>query len=268
MKRIFLITLLLAILSFTGMSVCASNEGGYKNAGELYKAWMDEGHVPDCVTGIWSADGGSENLVIGILQNEAGEVEKNEILYLIEDDSSVQFVFQERSRNYLYAIMNDIDTYFCKDLGLLAAGVSEYQNCVEIQIRDTRMEDPDTVAMVKELTEKYGDAVSFSYTDAIIVPVGTETGSVTVNASLQTITGPEHPFHFWNFAVVGILLTVVLMLYAKKRQLMTHSGNISFRQHRISRKRVEALVRETVIAPSETLDQTVMASIEKVSRDH
>ena len=59
MKKIF--TLILTIVFICSCSIIASAaESKYNTAGELYEAWCE--NLPDYICGVWSTDGGANNL--------------------------------------------------------------------------------------------------------------------------------------------------------------------------------------------------------------
>ena len=98
MKK-FLILIFSVLFVFSYAISVSAEEARYRNAGELYEAWAE--NLPDYICGIWSIDGGTTNLTFGIQNNEAGDTGKQRMLDLIENDSSITFVYQEYSRNYL-----------------------------------------------------------------------------------------------------------------------------------------------------------------------
>ena len=163
MKKL-LIMLFSVLFVFSCAVVVSAEEAQYSNAGELYEAWAE--NLPDYICGVWSTDGGYSNLTFGIQDTEAGNAGKQKMLDLIENDSSITFVYQEYSRNYLLQIQREIDEYMKLDLGLVSTGLYDTRNCIELGILEDRKNDADTQAMIKEITDKYGNAVSVTYTDA------------------------------------------------------------------------------------------------------
>lgn len=166
MKRFFPFILSLLLLCLCPTAFAANT---YQTAGDLFQVWAEADEFPDYLTAVWSTDGGSENLTFGLVEGEAGEAGKAEILSLVENPSTVSFVTQKYPRNALAQIMNELEPYFKSGLGICSAGLNEYENRVDISINDTRQDDPETQAMVQELNEKYGDAILCTYSDAQIV---------------------------------------------------------------------------------------------------
>ena len=89
------------------------------------------------------------------------------MLEIVKDDSSITFVYQEYSRNYLLQIQKELDGYFEKDLGLISTGLNEKNNCIVLGIFEERKDEADTQKMIGEITQKYGNAVSVEYTDEL-----------------------------------------------------------------------------------------------------
>lgn len=164
MKKLF--ALILAVVLICSCSIIVSaEEAKYNTAGELYEAWYE--NLPDYICGVWSTDGGTNNLTFGIQNNAAGNAGKQEMLDLVKNNSTLTFVYQEYSRNYLLQIQREIDEYMKKELGLISTALNEQNNCIELGILKERKDDVATQDMIKEITDRYGNAVTVEYTDAI-----------------------------------------------------------------------------------------------------
>lgn len=265
MKRILVIALSLIVLCTFPVIVFAE-EGVYENAGALYEAWMREDALPDFVSGVWSNDGGSKNLTIGIVDDENGASAEQEILAQIIDDSTVTIVYQKFSRNYLYEIMDEINPLFHKGLGLVTAGTDEYENRVEIEIHVDHKDDPSTQRMIQELTDLHGEAVSFSYVDAYPVPCDSTEKVDNVAGLLLTVTDPKNYSAALLFMVVVCLAAVVcLFLIQKKKQRLAaiQIGNKLGVMDRdpVSAREIEESIRTSEPAVPDELDARVMDSI-------
>ncbi len=227
----------------------------YPTAGDLWIVWSK--YAPDYLCGIWSTDGSDKNITFGIQNTEEGNAGKQKILDLVEDDSTVSFVYQKYSRNYLMQIQDNLLPYFEKDIGLVSAGLNEYENRIDLEIYEKNAVDPATKEMISELTEIYGDTISIGYTDLLI--------ALTTGPSEAGET-PEHSPVFG--AVLGmtalLLLALVFVLWRRKVTpvLQTNSGQpvtaASFR----SCKQVEKLVQQSDMALPPDLDTKVMTAIE------
>jgi len=252
MKKI--ITLILTIVLICSCSIIASAaEAKYNTAGELYEAWCE--NLPDYICGVWSTDGGANNLTFGIQNNAAGNAGKQEMLDLVKNDSTLTFVYQEYSRNYLLQIQREIDEYMKDDLGLVETALDEQNNCIGVGILTERKDDADTQNMLEEITDKYGKAVSIHYTDAIFdLTIGEE-------QSLQS----QH-FLFYTMGIMAVLLVGMFFVFQKRNVLLlqTNNGATVSTATSPSTKEVENLVRKTQYDIPSELDQRIMNEINKI----
>lgn len=252
MKKI--ITLILTIVFICSCSIIASAaEAKYNTAGELYEVWCE--NLPDYICGVWSTDGGANNLTFGIQNNAAGNAGKQEMLDLVKNDSTLTFVYQEYSRNYLLQIQREIDEYMKDDLGLVETALDEQNNCIGLGILTERKDDADTQNMLEEITDKYGKAVSIHYTDAIFdLTIGEE-------RSLQS----QH-FLFYTMGIMAVLLVGMFFVFQKRNVLLlqTNNGAPVSTATSPSTKEVENLVRKTQYDIPSELDQRIMNEINKI----
>lgn len=252
MKKLF--ALMMAVLLICACAVTVSaEEAKYSTAGELYEAWCEE--LPDYICGVWSTDGGYHNLTFGIQNNEAGNAGKQEMLALVEDDSSLTFVYQQFSRNYLLQIQEEIYVYFEKDLGLVSTGLDEYNNCIELGILEERKNNADTKNMIGELRRTYGDAVSVEYTGAIYA------ATVGENKALYA-----QPLLFLTVGIAAVFLSFTVLFVGKRRHMMllgTNNGTVVSAGASPTAKDVEDMVKKSDYSIPENLDQRVMRRIEK-----
>ena len=263
MKRIVSLMICLFMLCACSVVVSAAESGTYENAGQLYEAWMRQGGVPDYISGVWSTDGGTENLTFGVVKGEAGEQGKQEILALVRDDSTVTIVYQTYSRNYLYRIQREVeDAYFDAGLGLVTAGVMEMENKLRFEVHTDFADNVDTQAMIQQVTEQYGNAVYFSYVDTYPqFVVGTQPAPT---APILMMTNPQNQVFPFVFVVFGVALVFLLFAEIQRRRVMAVAADgtpMVMDEKPISIREVEAAIRETDINPSESLDDRVMRSI-------
>lgn len=270
MKRILLLAIsILLIFNFSVMA-SAQEEGVYENAGQLYEAWMRQGGVPDYISGVWSTDGGSVNLTFGVVQGEAGEKGRQEILALVKNDATVTIVYQTYSRNYLYQIQKEIEEVsFEKGLGLVAAGVLERENKLSFWVHVDYKDNVDTLAMIRQVTERYGDVVSFRYVDYYIEAVNGTQSSTPTNPILAVVN-PQTQMMSFGFTMVlcAIVLVSFLFLQIQKRRVMALTANgtaMVMDAKPITKKDVEDAIRKAEVTPSESLDNRVMRSIQSNS---
>ena len=105
MKKLTAVLLVLTLLF--GFSLTAfAEEAKFEKMKDLNNYWAENDAYPDWFCGVWTETGSLNNLVVAVLDTEEGERGKQEILDLIEDDSSVTFTYGEYSRNYLVSVQH------------------------------------------------------------------------------------------------------------------------------------------------------------------
>ena len=250
MKKLF--ALILAVVLICSCSIIASaEEAKYNTAGELYEAWYE--NLPDYICGVWSTDGGTSNLTFGIQNNAAGNAGKQEMLDLVKNNSTLTFVYQEYSRNYLLQIQREIDEYMKKELGLISTALNEQNNCIELGILKERKDDVATQDMIKEITDRYGNAVTVEYTDAIYA-LTTDMNGLWTSQHIILIMG-----------IVVVFLAGMFFVFQKRNVLLlqTNNGATVSTATSPSTKEVENLVRKTQYDIPSELDQRIMNEINK-----
>ncbi len=183
MKKTAAFLFAVLLICFCGFRVFAE-EAKYATAGEYHSSW--QGNRPDFITCVISADGGSTNLIFGLQDNEAGRAAEKEILALIEDDSTVSFIYQVYSYNHLYEIFQEMDKYFQMDMGLITLGVNGSENCVDMEILEEEQNDPHTLKLIQEIKELYADAVSVSWITRDQIPVPYDNEEPTPEPTVST----------------------------------------------------------------------------------
>ena len=267
MKRFFVLAMCILVLCSGSIISSAEEVGTYENAGELYAAWTSHNCVPDYITGVWSSDGGYKNLTFGVLKGEAGDLGRQEILALVRDDSTVTIVYQTYSRNYLYRIQEEIvDAYFEAGLGLVTAGVQEMENKLRFEVHRDFTKNTNTLAMIQQVTEQYGDAVYFCYVDTYPEFVGGSQPPVPTGPVL-IVTNPQRqtfPLGF-AFAVGAITLVLLFFIEMRRRHLMavtTNGAPVVLVEKPIGKKEVENAIQNAEVKPTKALDDRVMQSIQ------
>ncbi len=246
------------------MTITASTKATHSTAGDLFQQWESAGY-PDYVTGVWSTDGGYYNLTIGVTNDEVGEAGKQEILNLIENDQSVTFVTQTYSRNYLLQIQEELLPYFKQEeCGMVGNGLYDTENCIYIEIHTDKAGSEASLNFIAELQDKYGDAVSFHYTDGIPVDTLEEIGlttSLTPSSPGKTSVSP--------LLVTGLILIPLLVFgiyFALRKRfvpiLQTNAGGTVTHSDTLSVKEVEELVKDSSLTVSKEVDEKVMERIE------
>ncbi len=267
MKRMILLAMCFLMVCTFAVTVSADDGGIYETAGELYEAWVSQDCVPDYITGVWSTYGGTVDLTFGVVKGEDGEKGRQEILALVRNDATVTIVYQTYSRNYLYAIQEAVvDAYFGKNLGLVTAGVNEYENKLCFDVHIGFAENPDTLAMIRQVTEQYGAAVSFRSVDGVIQLVN-ETQPPSPTGPALVVTNPQNqPFSFgFALAFCGIALAGFFLMQIHRRRVMAVAADgtaVVADERPISEKEIEEAIRNAEAKPSEALDDRVMRSIE------
>lgn len=218
MKRILIIltAFLLAIPTFS----FAEGENTFRTAGDLFQYWaglesFPMSPYPDYVTGVWSTDGSTENLTFGVTEDAAGEAGKEEILSLIEDDSTVSFAYQTFPHRELMEIYGKLVSDLGSDTGAYGMGVYEMENCVMISID---VSAPGAEAFMEECLAVYGDRVAFEEGEGITITA--EAGVDTGGAVLREDGGLERP-QLLPFVLAAALLLLgaggALLLGKRKR---------------------------------------------------
>lgn len=271
MKRILLLAVCLLMVCSCTLTVSAAESGKYANAGQLYNAWMAQGGVPDYISAVWSTDGGMDNLTFGLVRGEAGEKGEQEIYDLVRDDSTVTIVYQTYSRNYLYRIQDElVGAYFGQDLGLVSAGVNEYENTLVFQVHTDYANHADTQEMIHRVTEQYGTAVTFQYvgaypqlTQELLVTAPTEPAVLQAKPQNQVF-----PMELVFGGSILLLAGFLFILLQRRRVLAAADGStVLLGDKSLGKKELEESIRNTAAPVPRSLDQRVMESIGLDAKD-
>lgn len=243
------------------MNDVTTNPTTYPTLFDLFQHWCNEGY-PDYVTGVWSNDGSTYNLTVGVTGDAAGEAGKQEILNLVEDDASVNFAPQTYTHNYLMQIQDDLLPYFEQDLGLVASGVYDMENYVGVEILAAKANEEATLDFIAELKEKYGEAVSVSYSEGF----ATTTEEIGLGSPLAPSTGENTSFS--TLMVAGAILIPLLVFgiyFALKKRfvpvLQTNANGTIAQSGNLSVKEVEGIVKDSSLTVSKEVDERVMEGI-------
>ncbi len=247
------------------MSDMTTNQATYSTAFDLFQHWCNEGY-PDYVTGVWSTDGSSYNLTVGVTGDAAGEAGKQEILALVEDDASVNFAPQTYSHNYLMQIQDELFPYFEQDLGLVATGLYDMENYIGVEILSAKANDKATLSFIAELQQKYGDAVSISYSEGF----ATTTDEIGLMNPLAPSNAGKTSFSLLLVAGAILIPLLVFGIYFVLRKrfvpvMQTNAGKTVTRSGKISVKEVEGIVKDSSLTVSKEVDERVMEEIGKQS---
>ncbi|MBQ4557102.1 MAG: hypothetical protein IJA60_05600 [Clostridia bacterium] len=252
MKKIIIV---LMIMLFA-ISCFAQEEPTYSTANDLYQSW--QGEYPSYVCGVWSTDGSMENLTFAVLDNEDGEAGKQEILNMIENDATVTIVYQKISRNELAKVQEELLPYFEKQIGLVWSALDEMENEIDLGILEDRQNDPETIAMIEELKNKYGDIFEIEYSKSPVTTL--EIGFTDENLVMES---QSNSWYYLVFSVLLLAIAAVFVLFAKKNGLLvkqTNAGNLT--EHALpSVKEAENMVKASNAVVSESLDEKIMSDI-------
>lgn len=268
MKRVIASLLCVLTLFIVPINAHAEDVGSFENAGALYEYWTSQNILPDYITGVWSSDGGEDALTFGVTNDSAGRTGAKQILDLIADDDTVAIAYQTYALHYLYSIQAEVERYLEDDIGFKAVGVYFSTNRVEVDVDQKRLDDPDTTAVVNGLTEKYGNAVFFRFTNMVYVPT---TGSANGSASgfynpIRNQPNSQIPLLCAMFAITVVLLMALLFSEYKRRRLfvlLTDGGTVVIPQSKPSYKAIEEAVRHASAAPSQKTDANIWDAVKE-----
>ena len=258
MKRFFALFISVFLIGSCA-TIASAEEATYSTAGELFQAW--EENYPDYICGVWSTDGGHVNLTFGIQNNELGNAGKQEILNLVENDSTISFVYQVFSRNYLVKSQKGIDAYSGKDLGLVSTSVDEINNRIVLGVLEERKDTADTQKMIEAIQERYANAVSIEYTDEF-----PHDELPHIDNYYKSKASNTHPFLFLIFGAAILLLSAMTFAHYHKKNmavLQTNNGTTVLTTASLSAKEVEDMIKKSSCSIPSDLDQKVMHVIDR-----
>lgn len=231
-----------------------AEEGSFPDAGELLKHWHTAG-FPDYVCGVWSTDGGSENLTISLTDDEKGEAGKREILESVADDSTITLAYARFPRNELCEAQKVVTERFQAyglDTEIFSAGLLEQENVVEVGL-DLKNADEEMKRFIEECQYTFGDKIRFVQGSRIQATIGTD-------ANFSIVYG-------WLAAAAALFLLIGGMLYMYRRRCgcvrRADGGTAVLTVPVFSRKQIEKMVKSNTVAPSPELDESVLSRISK-----
>lgn len=261
MKKLIAVILTLMLICTCSVTVFA-DEAKYNTAGDLFQYWELNDAYPDYVCGVWSTDGGVTNLAIAVQDTDEGNAGKQEILDLIEDDSTVTFEYREHSYNKLREVQNELFPYFEKNLGLVSTGIYVMSSNVVVGILEEKKDDPATVEMIEEIKSIYGDMIEIEYTGPVVATVYTEPALVNIDEIVNNnITSAD----CLPLIAVGIILLVFVTIFAfrKKRAMMLQAstGDTVVSTVSLTAKEVENAVKKSTVDVPSCLDEKIFNAI-------
>lgn len=276
MKRFLILLMITALLAAAALPAAASGGSAltdretdtgtaaapttFADAAALFQYWEAFGY-PDYVSGVWTATGGTAQLVIGITE-QGGEAARRELLALIENDASVSFVTQKYSYNYLRGVQEDITAYLMgRDLGSWGIGVFVMQGRVELFL-EHGTDHEATALVVRELLGQYGDALAIVTENG---PITAYTLEIDPGVVTDAAVHPGKQLLTWlPFALILLLLASASVLIVRRRAVLQTAGGATVEvSATLSRADVERRVRDDAPAPSAALDARVLSHIKK-----
>lgn len=255
MKKVFV--MLLSLLCALQLTLFASAAAQYSTAWDLYQAWMSaqpdwrQNPYPEYVCGVWSTDGGTNNLTIAVTKDEAGEAGMAEILELIENDDSVTFTYQSHSYAELLAARLEIESHFHEDNGMHSIGIYEMENQIFVGIDET---NPNAEAFIKDLLKIYGDMVCIELS----------TGPVNTLEELDIGGTVVHRTNnLWILLLAGTMILCAggfFLLRQRKLAIQTADGPVQTVSS-LSRSQTEVLARQCTAKPSEKVLNDILEKL-------
>lgn len=262
MKRLMKILSCVLLLLLVPVTARAENSGSFANAGELYEYWQERNGFPAYITGVWSSDGGLVNFTFGVTDDAAGHAGAQEILALVGDDDTVVIAYQTHTWQYLRTVQSDVERYLDEDVGFKAVGINGYTNRVEVDVAQTRLDDPNTAAAISALQGKYGDAVFFQFTSTEYIPVigGANAPAGNFYNPIGNRTSTQMPLIFFLSATSLLLLAALFFSEYKRRKLFLLLGNgtaVAVSGEKLSCRAVKEAIRNSAAEPSHNLDARI-----------
>jgi len=216
-------------------------DGKYSTMGALYQAWGGWEGYPDYVCGVWSTDGGMDNLTVAVTDDKAGEQGREAILAQLRDHSSVTFTTQTYSYRQLQQVMDEIVTRMGGDSPIVACGIYEMDNHVHVTVNENH-EQAQEIAL--ELSRQYTDRVEV------------ELGDLVIRTTLEEL-GKENPAaHLLPFALLMMVVLTGLLLVKKLPARVTNTGKV-VTGDRPTKNQVEAAVRESRETPPDRVEDRI-----------
>lgn len=270
MKKIYSM-IIISLLIFACPRTAYADTGIYKTASDLFAAHsivdsnvpdssierVTHDNLPDSVCGYWVNDSDDKHYVVAIQDTKEGNEIKEKILDLIENDSTISFVYQKYSYNYLKQIQDEVLPYH-NSIGVVATYPLETENRVIVEILTEKKNDTKTQKILDELSQKYEDAIHFLYVEDYEILLGDwlTTGETTGLTSLMP--------YFFLFVAAMILLMFNFLIKLKERHLLvlqtTNQKTITV-SNQLTTKEVEEMIKKSNISVPQDLDTRILNSI-------
>ena len=260
------ILLLLAALLCCGAAHAQTDQ--FANAYALYESWYasqtdwTKSAYPDYVCGVWSTDGGMDNLTIAVLEGAAGEAGKAEILDLVADDSTLTIVTQKYSHAELRAIQEELTPSLGDETGAYGIGVYEMDNKVHV---DINTDNPGAEDFMAKCLEQYGDRIVFEAGSGVSVTAESAgNANAAAGAAMREDLGRTHsaPLLWMLTALFAVFCVGAWCLLRRGAVLQTVTGPTVTAEPPLSRSQTEAAVRDAQTAPAPENLQAILQKIE------
>ena len=214
-------------------------DGKYSTMGALYQAWGGWEGYPDYVCGVWSTDGGMDNLTVAVTKDEAGERGKAEILSQLKNHDTVTFTTQTYRYSELLQVMEEITAQMGGDSPIVGCGVYEMENKVGVTLLETAETAEDTA---EALLKKYGDRITV------------EAGSMSYEATLYQDRGMGPSLT--GIVLFVLLMTVGLTVTLRSPARVTNTGKV-VAGGKPTAAQVESALRESTETPPDRVEDRI-----------
>lgn len=252
MKRIYIIFFTVILLFGSTLTIHAE-ESSFEDAHSLVSYWRENNLTPDYFCGCWYENGNEDCLIVAVKETEEGELGKQEILDLIEDDSSVRFVYQVYGFNEMENAIDELFLYFNNELevSLTYCQTAVKENRVYFGIAKSSLNGKLGVrSKINSIKRKYGDMVIIEYTD--------KNYAIQEQGGNSLLSTPFYNYGLYFFLFMIMLLTIVGF---KRRQLVVKyiNGRDLVRDHRLSKREIENFVKNnTSVNISKEVDDRIL----------
>lgn len=263
MKKFLSAALALLFCLTSALPAFAAGEEPCETAYELWASWMATAAYPDYIAGVWSTDGGMENLTFALVEG-AGEAGKEEILSQVRYENTVTFAEgYDYSYNALRAVQQELTQYLGDETGAYSIGVDEMENRVEIGINTG---NTGAAAFMERIAEEYGDMVEFEAGDGIWYTT-TETSADIEGTQEITAIAKRWNGVYWLPVLALCLLAGGLVLLKQRGLIFQPADGPAASTPRPTFRQVEAEVAAHAEAPPDALRAAILEKL-RVSENH
>lgn len=239
-------------------------DGQYSNISELYEYWEQNGY-PDYVGGVFSTDGGMNNLTVLIVNGEESKAEQ--IRNLLVDDSGVSFGTAMFSYNEMKAANDEIvANYLGSDNKVYSVGIGWIsKDGVATGFGESGKESRVVVSVDKSVLTEYEDKFYKLYGDMVVV----EEGGAAILENAENIKNISSPSNVWQLPLV-ISLTIIIVagiLFFNRTRfipaMQTTKGAVVTQSAPASRKQVIDAIKNGEAVPKDEVFNTILCKIGK-----